>query len=120
MATRVQSIDVLRGYDMFWITGGAGVFIALAKALPSPVTDFLAQQVEHVDWIGFHHHDLIFPLFLFLAGASWPFSLASRRARGISTGRIALGILRRFAILFVLGAMLFGLLSFDFAHVRFN
>ena len=120
MATRVQSIDVLRGYDMFWITGGAGVFIALAKALPSPVTDFLAQQVEHVDWIGFHHHDLIFPLFLFLAGASWPFSLASRRARGISTGRIALGILRRFATLFVLGAMLFGLLSFDFAHVRFN
>ena len=107
MATRVQSIDVLRGYDMFWITGGAGVFTALAKALPSPVTDFLAQQVEHVDWIGFHHHDLIFPLFLFLAGASWPFSLASRRARGISTGRIALGILRRFAILFVLGATLF-------------
>jgi predicted acyltransferase len=105
---------------MFWLIGGAGVFTALAQALPSPATDFLALQMEHVDWIGFHHHDLIFPLFLFLAGASWPFSLASRRARGISTGRIALGILRRFAILFVLGAMLFGLMGFDFAHVRFN
>ena len=117
---RIESIDVLRGYDMFWLIGGAGVFTAFAKALPSPVTDFLAVQMTHVDWIGFHHHDLIFPLFLFLAGASWPFSLASRRARGMSTGRIALGILRRFAILFVLGAMLFGLMGFDFAHVRFN
>ena len=105
---------------MFWITGGAGVFMALAKALPSPVTDFLAVQVTHAEWAGFHHHDLIFPLFLFLAGASWPFSLASRRARGLPTWRLTLDILRRFAILFVLGAVLFGLLNFDFAHVRFN
>ena len=120
MNKRILSIDVLRGYDMLWITGGAGVITALAKALPSPVTDFLAVQVTHADWIGFHHHDLIFPLFIFLAGASWPFSLASRRARGMTDCRITLNILRRFAILFVLGAMLFGLLSFDFAHVRFN
>ena len=120
MEVRVQSIDVLRGYDMFWIAGGAGVFTALAKALQSPVTDFLAVQVTHAEWIGFHHHDLIFPLFLFLAGASWPFSLASRLSRGMSKGRIALSILRRFVVLFLLGATLFGLLDLDFAHVRFN
>ena len=41
---RIESIDVLRGYDMLWITGGAGVVTALAKALPSPVTDFLDQD----------------------------------------------------------------------------
>ena len=45
---RIESIDVLRGYDMFWITGGAGVFMALAKALPCPVADFLAVQMTHV------------------------------------------------------------------------
>ena len=117
---RIESIDVLRGYDMLWITGGAGVVAALAKALPSPVTEFLAVQVTHAPWGSFYHHDLIFPLFLFLAGASWPFSLASRMSRGHSKTRITLGILRRFAILFVLGAVLFGLLKFDFAHVRFN
>ena len=88
---RIESIDVLRGYDMFWITGGAGVFMALAKAMPCPVTDFLAVQMTHVDWVGFHHHDLIFPLFLFLAGASWPFSLASRRARSIGSWMCAAG-----------------------------
>ena len=117
---RILSIDVLRGYDMFWLIGGASVFTALAKALPSPVTEFLAVQVTHAPWGSFHHHDLIFPLFLFLAGASWPFSLASRRARGLPTWRITVDILRRFAVLFVLGAVLFGLLGFDFAHVRFN
>lgn len=120
MKERIQSIDILRGYDMFWLIGGASVFTALAKALPCSVTDFLAGQVTHAPWGGFHHHDLIFPLFLFLAGASWPFSLAGRQARGMSNWRITLGILRRFAILFILGAILFGLLDFDFAHVRFN
>ena len=120
MKKRILSIDVLRGYDMLWIAGGASVVTALAKALPSPVTEFLAVQVTHADWGGFHHHDLIFPLFIFLAGASWPFSLASRLSRGFSKTRITLGILRRFAILFVLGAVLFGLLNFDLAHVRFN
>jgi predicted acyltransferase len=120
MKKRILSIDVLRGYDMFWITGGAGLVTAFAKALPSPVTDFLAVQVTHAEWGGFHHHDLIFALFLFLAGASWPFSLASRLARGVSKTRITLDVLRRFAVLFLLGAMLFGLLGFDFAHVRFN
>ena len=120
MTKRILSIDVLRGYDMLWIAGGASVVTALAKALPSPVTEFLAVQVTHADWGGFHHHDLIFPLFIFLAGASWPFSLASRLSRGFSKTRITLGILRRFAILFVLGAVLFGLLNFDLAHVRFN
>ena len=90
---RVLAIDVLRCYDMFWLMGGSSVYAALAKALPSPVTDFLAVQVTHAEWSGFHHHDLIFPLFLFLAGASWPFSLASRRARGLPTWRITLVIL---------------------------
>ena len=35
---------------MLWITGGASVVIALAKALPSPVTDFLAVRVT-LYWI---------------------------------------------------------------------
>lgn len=119
-AQRMLSIDVLRGYTMFWLIGGAGLIMALAKALPSPFTDALSVQMTHAPWGSFRHHDLIFPMFLFLAGASWPFSLAARRERGMSTLRIANGILRRFLVLFVLGATLFGLLGFDFAHVRFN
>ena len=117
---RLESLDALRGFDMFFITGGAGLLIALGNLIYGTPDNWLAVQMEHADWVGFHFLDLIFALFLFLAGASWPFSLASRCARGFSNTRITLGILRRFAILFVLGATLFGLLSFDFAHVRFN
>ena len=119
-AQRVLSIDVLRGYTMFWLIGGAGLIMAMAKALPSSFSNALSAQMTHAPWGAFHHHDLIFPMFLFLAGASWPFSLAVRRTRGMSTLRIAIGVLRRSFVLFVLGAVLFGLLGFDFAHVRFN
>ena len=117
---RLESLDALRGFDMFFITGGAAVLVALGKLIYGRPENWLAVQMTHADWGGFHALDLVFALFLFLAGASWPFSLASRRARGMSDLRITLGILRRFAILFVLGATLFGLLNFDFAHVRFN
>ena len=117
---RILSIDVLRGYTMFWLIGGAGLIMTLAKALPSPVFDWLAIQMTHAPSGSFRHHDLIFPMFLFLAGASWPFSLESRLGKGYSNAHIAFGVLKRFAMLFFLGAMLFGLLGFDFQHVRFN
>ena len=73
---------------MLWITGGASVMTALAKVFPLPMTEFLAVQVTHVLWGSFYYHDLIFPLFLFLPGVSWPFPLASRRAHGFPTWRI--------------------------------
>ena len=119
-STRLESLDALRGFDMFFITGGAGLLIAIGSLIYGSPDNWIAVQMEHADWRGFHFLDLVFALFLFLAGASWPFSLASRRARGLTDVRITLGILRRFAVLFVLGAVMFGLLSFDFAHVRFN
>jgi hypothetical protein len=28
---RLQSLDALRGFDMFWIMGGEGIFIGLAS-----------------------------------------------------------------------------------------
>lgn len=117
---RICSIDILRGYTMFWITGGWSIVMALAALFPSPFMDVVKRQLTHAPWGSFHHHDLIFAMFLFLAGASWPFSLASRRARGESTVCLALDVLRRFAILAVLGSILFDLLGFDLSKIRFN
>ena len=34
--------------------------------------------MEHVEWNGFHFYDIIFPLFIFLAGVSMPFSFDKR------------------------------------------
>src|SRR5438874_466979 len=72
---RLTSVDALRGFDMFWIMGADSLAYALHKLSPSGPTNFLADQLEHAAWAGFHFYDLIFPLFVFLAGVSLVFSL---------------------------------------------
>ena len=108
---RLASIDALRGFDMFFITGGSALISGLCIAFESPKC-WLATQMNHVAWAGFAHHDTIFPLFLFLAGVSWPFSLASQRDRGRATWRIQLKILARVAVLFLIGLSFGGILKF--------
>jgi predicted acyltransferase len=73
---RLYSLDALRGFDMFWIMGGGSIFIGLATLTGWPVFQWWANQLHHVAWHGFHFLDMIFPLFLFIAGISFPFSLA--------------------------------------------
>ena len=89
---RLLSLDTLRGFDMLFIMGGAGFFIALNDLFPNAVFGAIAGQMSHVEWHGFAHHDMIFPLFLFIAGISFPFSLANRRDRGASEKDIYLNI----------------------------
>src|SRR6185369_17194187 len=81
---RLVSIDALRGFDMFWIIGGGAVFAALVKVRPNWFTQTLHEQLEHVQWEGFHFEDVIYPLFLFIIGIVLPFSLARRDERGQS------------------------------------
>lgn len=99
---RLMSIDALRGFDMFFIIGGAGLIVMICKALGYGDCE-LVKQMSHVPWEGLRHHDTIFPLFLFLAGVSWPFSLSSQVSRGRSALQIHLKILQRALILFALG-----------------
>ena len=107
---RLLSLDALRGFDMLFIMGLA-TFIAHLCAAVGAWNSWLAQQMRHVQWHGFAQHDTIFPLFLFIAGASWPYSLARRRSRGDSDMRTALSCLRRGIVLFVLGLVYGGLLQ---------
>jgi len=114
---RLMSLDALRGFDMLWIMGFSVAVSALC-ALLGAKDCWLAQQMSHVQWEGFRHHDTIFPLFLFLAGVSWPFSCAAQLAKGRTRGAIVLRVLKRAAILVVFGLLYSGLLKFDFAHLR--
>jgi hypothetical protein len=75
---RVLSLDVLRGFDMFWITGGEGIIHTLAAATGWPLFIALSTQLEHVKWEGFHFEDLIFPLSPFIMGAVIPYALISK------------------------------------------
>ena len=126
---RLESLDILRGFDMF--------FIFLPDPAPCVVFVFLAMiglgdsafaaQFDHVPWAGLHFYDCIFPLFLFISGVTWPFSCESQRARGASSAAISLKILRRAALLFLLGAMVqtkidgvqeYGILQFRWESFR--
>ena len=118
-AVRLMSLDALRGFDMLWIMGFSGVVIALCTLLGVPDCWF-ALQMKHVSWHGFRHHDTIFPLFLFLAGVSWPFSHASQVDRGLSTGRIILRCVKRMIGLILLGLIAGGALQFDFTRYRYD
>lgn len=116
---RLMSLDALRGFDMLFIMAFSQAVVAFCAWIGSPDSWF-AQQMTHVSWHGLRHHDTIFPLFLFLAGVSWPFSLASQRAKGRSTGRIVLKIVRRMFLLTLLGVMTPVFFAFEFAKYRYD
>lgn len=116
--TRLESLDTLRGFDMFFIMGGDLLLVSLAALLPCGATEWIASQMHHVEWDGFAIKDMVFPLFLFIAGISFPFSVAKSRANGISESRIYLKILYRALMLILLGLIYNGLLKFDFDNLR--
>lgn len=117
---RLQSLDALRGFDMFFIMGGAGLLAALATWFPCGFTEGLAQQMDHVEWHGLAHHDTIFPLFLFIAGVAFPFSLAKQRENGKSDRAIRWKVVRRGLTLVLLGIIYNGLLEhWNFCDARY-
>ena len=115
---RLQSIDALRGFDMFWIIGGDALARALCKWWGTPQAATLGEQFHHVEWEGFRFYDLIFPLFLFTVGLVIPFSLTKYQTgehpRSLALQRTA----RRVVLLFVLALIYNGVLKFDFENLR--
>ena len=51
---RVVSVDALRGFDMFWIMGGEGILMGLDKVFHNKISGFINEQLNHVEWLGFH------------------------------------------------------------------
>ena len=107
---RLMSLDALRGFDMFFITGGSALVSALCAAFGCGGC-WLAAQMKHVPWEGLAQHDTSFPLVLFLAGASWPFSLASQEAKGRTAWQIHRKVIVRALALFAIEICLSGLLK---------
>ena len=117
---RILSIDALRGFDMMWIAGVDKVLKRAGAAMNNDFGVAMAAQMKHVDWAGLHIIDLVFPTFVFLAGASWPFSLDSQRRKGSTDRQIFRRIVKRFLILVALGLLYHRFFKFDFAHCIYN
>ncbi|MBR2584906.1 MAG: DUF5009 domain-containing protein [Thermoguttaceae bacterium] len=118
---RLVSLDAMRGANMFFIMGGSGLIALIMTTFwpDAPWAQWIAGQMDHVDWHGFAHHDSIFPTFLFIAGCAFPFSYASQVARGRSKARITAKVILRGLILVLLGILYNNGIHFDFAHFRY-
>jgi len=109
---RVLSLDALRGFDMFWIMSGEQIVHALARTTGWPVFTMMSDQLHHTVWNGFTFYDMIFPLFLFIAGAALPFSV-THQLRSSTKKQVIGRMLRRTLILVLLGLVVNGALRFN-------
>lgn len=117
VAGRVASVDVLRGFDMLWLVGGAGVMLGIGRVTGGPFQEIIVRQFEHAKWEGFYFYDLIFPLFVFLAGMSITFSMGrmtQEQGRGAALRRL----IRRCFIMYLLGILYSGGFTNPWPEVR--
>ncbi len=93
---RLISLDVFRGMTVagMLLVNNPGSWGAIYPPL------------EHAEWNGWTPTDLIFPFFLFIAGITTHLSLTSRRAQGATDAEIIRTVIRRGAIIVLLGWMM--------------
>jgi predicted acyltransferase len=93
---RLISLDVFRGLTIagMLLVNNPGTWSAIYPPL------------EHATWHGWTPTDLIFPFFLFIVGITTHLSLSARRERGDSEAQLVRQILRRGAIIFLLGFLM--------------
>ena len=102
MKKRLESLDVLRGADLFFLMAVGPVMRRLIKTLDVEWLNSCHWLFDHVEWQGFSPWDIIMPLFVFMTGITIPFALGrlrEERAYGSALWRI----LRRVALLWVFG-----------------
>jgi predicted acyltransferase len=101
---RLLSLDVFRGWTMFWIVGGAALVEGLQALHPNPVLNGLVYELTHTRWQGLRFEDTIWPSFMLMTGMSLPFSYA-KRSLTQTHRQIFMRVLRRFLVLFLLGSL---------------
>jgi len=132
---------------MFWIICGEGIFHGIASvikekySLQQSTVDWqitinrdvgpieklfllISNQLHHSVWNGFTFYDLIFPLFIFIAGISMPFSfnrqLDQAQDKKATKKRIYRSLLKRTLILILAGMVVNGALKFNgYENTRF-
>ena len=120
---RIESIDALRGINMFWLFGVNSAAAALAEMTngKGPTLNafgsLLGSQFAHVPWQGLHFYDIIFPLFIFVTGISIVLSLP-RLVEREGKAKAHWRVVRRSLLLFVLGLIASGNIGRPWWDVR--
>lgn len=120
LSKRLESLDALRGFDMFLIIGGTHLISSFIDAMNWESLGWLTAQFRHVPWHGLTFEDVIFPLFLFMVGVSMVFSVASSRRKGLSNREIIWKAFKRMIVLSLLGIVYKNNpLHFDWDQIRY-
>lgn len=107
MNKRIVSIDVFRGLTIFMMVLCAS--LAWNADLPAwmfhrqvgPPSFTFNPDIKGITWV-----DLVFPFFIFSMGASMPFSLGRKLAKGVSLGSVSAGIVKRWLTLAAFGLVI--------------
>lgn len=111
---RLESLDALRGFDLFVLTMLGPVMHTWLGHKPAGA--WFVAHWTHAPWSGFLAWDLVMPLFMFMAGVSIPFALAkySGECASLPRSRALVRIARRVVVLWLLGCIAQGnLLAFN-------
>jgi predicted acyltransferase len=126
VSERLLSLDALRGFDMMWIMSGEIIIHALAKATNAPICIWMSDQLNHSIWNGFTFYDMIFPLFIFIAGVSMPYSYGRKlehkmgREYKVAQRKIYMSLIKRTLILLFFGMIVNGLFEWNgYENTRF-
>lgn len=116
---RLESLDVLRGFDLFMLVGLETAIHHLASAIDTPSFHSFMWCFTHVDWEGFSPWDLVMPLFMFMSGITIPFALSRYKHTNNQTS-VYRRILKRVILLWIFGMMCQGnLLGLDPNRIYF-
>jgi len=93
---RLQALDAFRGMTIagMLLVNNPGTWSAIYPPL------------EHAPWHGWTPTDLIFPFFVFIVGITTHISLTSRAREGVPSAAVTAQILRRGALIILLGLLL--------------
>ncbi len=92
-ANRIMSLDIFRGLTI----------MAMIIVNTPGSWNYSYSILQHSHWNGCTPTDLVFPFFVFAMGFSAVLSISKRKQKGTSKQKLALQLLRRSAIIFILG-----------------
>ena len=102
MKKRLESLDVLRGADLFFLLALGPLVRKFIRVVDVPWLNEQMWLFNHMEWEGFSPWDIIMPLFIFMTGITIPFAFARiREERDYRAA--AWRIVRRVVVLWVFG-----------------
>lgn len=105
---RLVSLDAFRGAT-----------IALMIIVNTPGDELHAYApLNHAQWDGWTITDVVFPSFVWIVGVAMTLSLATRVAEGVPRTRLMIQVMRRAAILYGLGLIMYGFPYYNLHTLR--